>query len=191
LRLLIDIAIAVLIATVIGFATAWYAVDRGFLFGAVTVGPWNAWPGAGTPDADPYAIARLARTGEVPLGAGEGLAFTAATDQGGTPLSGRCTYRVDGQTPAARLWTLTAYDGSGRLMANAARRTGFHSREILRRLDGSFVITVSPEVHPGNWLPVNGADSFSLVLRLYDTPLTTGGEVAESDMPRIVREGCR
>ena len=38
---------------------------------------WKASPGAGSPDADPYSIARLARTGEVPLGAGEGLAFTA------------------------------------------------------------------------------------------------------------------
>ncbi len=149
MRLLIDIAIAVAIAAVIGFATAWFAVDRGFLFGGISVGPWEAWPRAGSPDADPYSIARLARTGEVPLGAGEGLTFTATADQDGAPLAGGCTYRLDGQTPAARLWTLTAYDGSGRLMANAARRTGFHSREILRRIDGSFAIAVSSEVQPG------------------------------------------
>ena len=69
MRLLIDIAVAVAIAVVLGFATAWYAVDRGFLFGGISVGPWEAWPRAGSPDADPYSIARLARTGEVPLGA--------------------------------------------------------------------------------------------------------------------------
>jgi hypothetical protein len=191
LRLLIDIAIAVAIAALVGFATAWFAVDRGFLFGGINVGPWEAWPRAGSPDADPYSIARLARTGEVPLGAGEGLAFTALTDQGGAPLTGNCTYRLDGQTPAARLWTLTAYDGNGRLMTNPARRTGFHSREILRRLDGSFVIDVSSDVQPGNWLPIATTGPFSLVLRLYDTPLTTGGEVSEELMPRIVREACR
>lgn len=191
MRLLIDIAIAVAIAAILGFATAWYAVDRGFLFGAISVGPWEAWPGAGSPDADPYSIARLARTGEVPLGAGEGLAFTAVTDQDGAPLAGNCTYRLDGQTPAARLWTLTAYDGNGRLMANAARRTGFHSREILRRQDGSFVIMASNRVHPGNWLPVATEGPFSLVFRLYDTPLTTGGEVSDTMMPRVTREECR
>ena len=191
MRLLIDIAIAVAIAAVIGFATAWYAVDRGFLFGGIAVGPWKAWPGAGSPDADPYSIARLARTGGVPLGAGEGLAFTAIADQDDVPLAGNCSYRLDGQTPAARLWTLTAYDGSGRLMANAARRTGFHSREILRRLDGSFVISVSSDVHPGNWLPISTDGPFSLTFRLYDTPITTGGEVSATMMPRIIREACR
>jgi hypothetical protein len=191
LRLLINIAIAVVLASVIGFASAWYAVDRGFLFGSVSIGPWEAWPRAGSPDADPYSIARLARTGEVPLGAGEGLAFTATADQDGIPLSGRCTYRLDGQTPAARLWTLSAYDGNGRLMANAARRTGFHSREIVRRSDGSFTILISGQVHSGNWLPVSTAGAFSLVFRLYDTPLTTGGELTDSMMPEIVREACR
>lgn len=191
MRLLIDIAIAVAIAVVVGFATAWYAVDRGFMFGGISVGPWEAWPRAGTPDADPYSLARLARTGEVPLGAGEGLAFAATTDQDGAPLTGNCSYRLDGQTPAARLWTLTAYDAAGRLMANAARRTGFHSREILRRQDGSFVISVSGQVHPGNWLPVSTDGPFGLVFRLYDTPLTTGGEASETMMPHIVREACR
>ena len=191
MRLLIDLAIAVAIAAVLGFATAWFAVDRGFLFGGISVGPWEAWPRAGSPDADPYSIARLARTGEVPLGAGEGLAFAATTDQDGAPLAGNCSYRLDGQTPAARLWTLTAYDRDGRLMANAARRTGFHSREILRRQDGSFVISVSGQVHPGNWLPIATDGPFGLVFRVYDTPLTTGGEVSDTMMPRVVREECR
>ncbi len=191
MRLLIDLAIGVFIAVALGFATAWYAVDRGFLFGAVSIGPWEAWPRAGSPDADPYSIARLARTGEVPLGAGEGLAFTATSDQEGLPLSGACSYRIDGQTPAARMWTLTAYDRDGRLMANAARRTGFHSREILRRQDGSFVVIASSRVHPGNWLPISADGPFSLVFRLYDTPLTTGGEASDTAMPRIVREECR
>jgi hypothetical protein len=190
-RLLIDIAIALVLAVTVGVSTAWYAIDRGFIFGAVTAGAWTAWPAAGGADADPYSLATLARTGEVPLGAGEGIAFTAEDDSAGTPLSGTCTYEVVGQTPAARLWTLTAYDSDGRLMVNAARRSGFHSREILRRPDGSFVITVSPEVAPGNWLPVGRVDHFRLVLRLYDTPLTTGSRIADLTMPDIRKERCR
>jgi hypothetical protein len=190
LRLLIDIAVAILVATILGFSTAWVAVEHGRIFGSVTVGPWTAWPNAGGPDADPYSVALLARSGEVPLGADEGLAFTATTDSEGAPLSGTCAYRVSGQTPQARLWTLTAYDAAGRLMANAARRAGFHSREILRRADGSLDITVSPEVQPGDWLPIARVEGFQLVLRLYDTPLTTATEFVDIDMPRIDREQC-
>jgi len=72
LRFLIDIAVAVLIAVVVGFFTAWYSVSHGQLYGAVKKEQWTAWPQAGGPDADPYSVAMLARTGEVPLGAGEG-----------------------------------------------------------------------------------------------------------------------
>jgi hypothetical protein len=75
-------------------------------------------------------------------------------------------------------------------MVNAARRPGFHSREILRRQDGSFVVTVSPRVGPGNWLPITPVERFKLVFRLYDTPLTTGGRVADLVMPEIRKSGC-
>lgn len=190
MRFLIDLAVAILVATVIGVASAWFAVERGPLFGAVKVGAWTAWPAAGSPDADPYSLAVLARTGEVPLGAGEGLAFTAETDSTGEALTGTCQYEVAGQTPAARLWTLTAYDGEGRLMVNAARRSGFHSGELLRNSNGSFVIGVSPDVQPGNWLPIGRVEHFRLVLRLYDTPLTTGGRLSDLVMPEIRRVRC-
>jgi hypothetical protein len=190
LRLLIDIAIAIVLATTIGFSTAWFAVERGHLFGAVTIGAWTAWPDTGSPNADPYSVALLARTGQVPLGAGEGLAFTALADSQGDPLSGNCIYSVNGQTPSARLWTLTVYDSEGRLMVNAAGRYGFHSREILRRPDGSFAIEVSADVKPGNWLPITQVESFRLILRLYDTPLTTMTDFSGVDMPHIERVAC-
>jgi hypothetical protein len=190
LRFLIDIAVAVLIAVVIGFFTAWYSVSQGQLYGAVKVEQWTAWPDAGGPDADPYSVAMLARTGEVPLGAGEGIAFTADTDDQGMPLTARCSYVVAGQTPAARLWTLTAYDAGGRLMANAARRSSFHSREILRRADGGVEIAVSSVPSPGNWLPIAGSGRFKLLFRFYDTPLTAGGGTIDVVMPRITRGDC-
>jgi hypothetical protein len=189
-RLVIDIAIAIAIATVIGFSTAWIAVTHGYLFGAIHAGGWTAWPSAGSADADPYSLATLARDGEVPLGEGEGIAFTADTDTDGAPLSGTCSYELAGQTPAARLWTLTAYDADGRLMLNAPRRQGFHSREIVRRTDGSFAIEISSQVKPGNWLPVAPVSRIKLVLRLYDTPLTTGSRIADLAMPAIRKVSC-
>jgi hypothetical protein len=190
LRLLLDIAIAIVIATTLGFLSAWYAIDRGLVFDRVRVGGWTAWPNAGSASADPYSLAMLARSGEVPLGAGEGIAFTADTDKSGRPLSGRCDYRIVGQTPASRLWTLTVYDDDGHLMQNAVQRTSFHSREVLRRPDGSFEIALSTVVKPGNWLPIGPAGGFRLVLRLYDTPVTTGSQLATLTMPEIVQGHC-
>lgn len=190
MRLVIDLAIAVVIAAAVGISSAWYAIERGRIFGAVNVGVWTAWPREGSPQADPYSIAMLARTGEVPLGASEGLSFTAEVDADDVPLSGRCTYEVAGQTPAARMWTLTAYDAGGRLMANVAHRLSFDSREILRQPDGSFTIAVSAAVQPGNWLPIAAVDHFKLVLRLYDTPLATGSQIADLTMPTVRKAGC-
>ncbi len=190
MRFLVDLAIAVIVAVAVGVSSAWYAVDRGRLFGAVVVGGWTAWPQEGGADADPYTLAMLARTGEVPLGAGEGLSFTAEHDADGEPLSGKCTYDVVGQTPAARLWTLTATDDEGHLMVNVAHRPGFHSREIVRASDGSFAIAVSPTVKSGNWLPIAAVARFRLVLRLYDTPLTTGSQIASLVMPAIRKASC-
>jgi hypothetical protein len=190
MRFLIDLAVAIVIAAVVGIGSAWIAIDRGRLFGAVSVGPWTAWPLEGSPDADPYSLAMLARTGEVPLGAGEGLSFIAEKDGAGALLSGKCTYEVKGETPAARLWTLTAYDATGRLMVNLAHRAGFHSREIVRNADGTFAIAVSAGVEPGNWLPIGTVNRFQLIFRLYDTPLATGGQITSLSMPAIRKVSC-
>ncbi len=91
MRFLIDLAIAVAIAIAVGVSSAWFTIERGRLFGAVNVGAWTAWPQEGSTDADPYSLAMLARTGELPLGAGEGLSFTATRDSSGAPLRGRCS----------------------------------------------------------------------------------------------------
>ncbi len=190
MRFLINLAIAFAVAVAVGVSSAWYAIERGRIFGAVVVGGWTAWPQEGGEQPDPYDLAMLTRTGEVPLGSGEGLTFVTDRDAAGAPLRGRCTYQVAGQTPVARLWTLTATDAAGRLMVNVAHRASFHSREIVRRADGSFVITVSPDPSPGNWLPVAAGNRVKLVLRLYDTPLTTGSQIANLVMPTISRTGC-
>jgi hypothetical protein len=190
LRLLFDIALAVVVALVVGIGSAWYAVDRGRLFGTVTSGEWTAWTSAGSAAPDPYSTAAMARSGEVPLGAGEGIAFTADTDSSGSPLAGSCAYVLVGQTPPARLWTLTVYDAEGRLPATTLKRSGFSSQDILRREDGSFEINLSTEVQPGNWLEVPSG-RFRLTLRLYDAPLAVGTALSDINMPHIVRGRCR
>ncbi len=191
MRFIVNLFIAIAIAAALGIGSAWYVVDRGAVFGTVTVGAWTAWPASGRPDADPYAVAWLARTGEVPLGSGEGIAFTATSDSGSAPLTAACNYTVRGQTPAARLWTIAAYPAGNASGAPMPDRSSTNSRVVVRAPDGSFAIALSTEVSPGNWIPLQAGRGFKLVLRLYDTPVTTGGRITDMVLPEILRGGCQ
>ncbi|MCC2110774.1 MAG: DUF1214 domain-containing protein [Hyphomicrobiales bacterium] len=191
MRFLFHFLLTTTIAAVVGLGLTYFAVEHGRLFGVVHAGEWNAWPRAGSLQADPYTRARLARTREIPIGAGEGLVFVADSDVGGEPLSGNCDYRIVGQTPPARLWTLTVYDDEGRLMETPLGRYGFTSPEVLRRRDGDFEIMLAKRARPGNWVQAGSADHYMLVLRIYDTPLTATSDIENLPLPRVLRAACR
>src|SRR6516225_4229193 len=111
---------------------------RGTEIGALTIGAWTARPRTGTADVDPYSRATIVRNGELPIGTGDGVAFTASTDDKRKPLDGRCDVVVSGVTPAARFWTLTLYDQKGRLVANSLQRYGFTSQELVRGAEANW-----------------------------------------------------
>jgi hypothetical protein len=186
LRLLIGLLLAFVVAAVIGLGSTLIALTRGTAFGAFTIGAWTAWPKTGTADIDPYARAHVARSGELPIGSGDGLAFFAHFDDAGRRLDGRCDTVISGTTPQARFWTITLYAEDGRLVGNLANRHGFTSQEIVRRSDGSFEIAVAPRARAGNWLPTGGVERYVLVLRLYDSPVSVASRTArETPMPAI------
>jgi hypothetical protein len=187
-RLLLGMLFALTVAALVGLGATWLALSRGTAFGAVSIGAWTAWPKSGTRDIDPYSRAAIARSGELPVGSGDGVAFVARTDDDRKPLDGRCDVRISGTTPQARFWTLTLYDPQGRLIGNSIDRQGFTSQEIIRYADGSFDIMAAPRTRPGNWLPTNGVDSYILVLRLYDSPVGVATRAArEAPMPSVVQ----
>jgi hypothetical protein len=190
-RLLLGSLFAFTVAAVVGLGTTWMTLTEGTAYGAVTIGSWTAWPKSGTPGIDPYARAMVARSGELPTGSGDGVAFYARADDRGLSLDGRCDTRLSGITPQARYWTLALYDGSGRLVGNSVQRHGFTSQEIIRNADGSFEITAGPRVRPGNWLPTGGVERYVLVLRLYDTPVGVATRTGrDAPMPSIARDAC-
>lgn len=191
MRFLLGILFAMAVAAAVGLGTTWLALTHGTAYGGVSIGAWTAWPRTGTPGIDPYARAMMARSGELPIGTGDGVAFVARNDDAGRPLDGRCDVELLGITPQARYWTLTLYDPQGRLVANSLQRHGFTSQEIIRRADGSIEILVGPRARPGNWLPTGGADRYVLVLRLYDTPIgVTTRSGRDAPMPAITRRAC-
>jgi len=180
-----------MVAAAVGLGLTYFTLSRGAAFGALTIGSWTAWPKSGTADADPYARATIARTGQLPMALGDGVSFSAQTDDKGRVLDGRCDVVLSGVTPAARFWTLTVYSAEGELVANSVGRYGFTSEEIIRNADGSFSIVVAPRANPGNWLPTGGVERYALVLRFYDTAIGVATRASrEVPMPSIKTRSC-
>ena len=191
MRLLFGSLFAFVVATLVGLGGTYLALTRGAAFGALTIGAWTAWPKTGTAEADPYARATIARSGQLPVGLGDGVSFSAQADDKGKFFDGRCDVIVSGITPTARFWTMTLYNADGQLVANSVNRYGFTSQEIVRRADGSFEIVVAPRATSGNWLPTGGVDRYLLVLRLYDTPVGVSTRAGrEAPMPAVMTRGC-
>jgi hypothetical protein len=183
---------ALTLAAAIGLGMTWMALTQGLAYGGISIGAWTAWPKNGTSGIDPYARAIVARTGELPVGSGDGVAFYARADDSSQVLDGRCDVLLSGITPQARFWTLTLYDLEGNLVANSVRRHSFTSQEIIRKSDGSFDIMVGPRVRPGNWLPTGGAERYQLILRLYDTPIGMATRSSsEAPMPTLRKGQCQ
>jgi hypothetical protein len=179
-----------MVAGAIGLGSTWFALSNNMSFGALALGAWKANPRSGTSGIDPYARAGIARNGELPVGTGDGIRFTASVDDSGRPLDGRCDVVIRGTTPAARYFTLTLYTPSGNLVANSLSRFGFTSQELVRDRSGDFEVVVSPRARPGNWLPTGGVERYVLIMRFYDTSLgiaTRAGR--EAPMPTLTSSG--
>ncbi|MEO8758952.1 MAG: DUF1214 domain-containing protein [Devosia sp.] len=190
MRFLLNLLLMLAVALAIGFGLSLYALDDGRLFGAAQIGPWTAWPRAGSPAPDPYTRAYLARSGALQLGQGEGMQFVATADSDGAPLNRSCRYRIDGNTPTTTFWTLAPVAADGSTIARPDGPPGFYSARIARANDGSVQLYVSKTLAPLNWLEITGDGPFSLVLNLYDTTVFSTAGSDDNDLPSIIREAC-
>ncbi|MFL6790925.1 MAG: DUF1214 domain-containing protein [Bradyrhizobium sp.] len=191
MRLILITLLALILATVVGLGSTYVTATRGTDLGTLKIGAWTARPKNGTSEVDPYSRATIARSGELPVGTGDGIAFAATTDDKKKPLDGRCDVIISGITPAARFWTLTLFDRKGNVVANSLQRYGFTSQEIIRGSDGSFEIRVASRSRAGNWLPTGGIERYALMLRLYDTPVGVATRTQrDAPMPSISTVGC-
>ncbi len=187
----LSLALLLAAAAALGLTATFMAVTQSRGMDAVHSGAWTGWPRSGTTQADPYARAAFARSGELPIELADGLLFLATKDNGGAPLDGRCDIRIVGQLPQARVWTLTVMDEDGRLIANDAHRYGFTSNEVVFRPDGAVDVALSPKAQAGNWLPTGGRARVKVALRLYDAPFSFSSATGESSaLPSVQTERC-
>ena len=182
----VHLAYVIALGAGLGLASAHLAVAGRPLLGLVEIGPWQAWPRSGGRDIDPYMRAYLARGVHLPLGTGEGLELIAERDEEGRALDGRCLYRISGEIPTTRGWTLSVTDADGRSFRLPLDRSGFTDAEVVRAENGSLQIAAAAD-----WLPLPTSGRFQFRLRLYDTPIATqAGETRAESLPRIQRIAC-
>ena len=181
----------VAIALALGLGTAWRAVSHGFFASTVRFGPWAYWFRQGTADTDPYTIAHIAREGTLPITAASDMTFTATRDSAGARLSGDCTYEVRGYSVPALWWSIAAFRPDGQVMPNKTGRSSFTSANISTAPDGSFLVRLSPEVQPGNWLPAEHGTRVVLRLEIL-RPLSPDGLLKSGDdiLPAITLVEC-
>lgn len=186
------VAITLTIAFAGGIFSTLQLLDATSGFGAIRLGAWQAFPDAQTAAADPYARAHRAKAGRLLYGSAEGLMFEADRDDAGAALDAACDYRLSGQTPIARAWTLYVARPDGTVLISAAGLpNGLNSTIVARRADSSFDIALSNRASPGNWLALPQSGPFRLELTLLDTPTAGSSGLFDLAMPRLEKKECR
>ncbi|MBU3671815.1 MAG: DUF1214 domain-containing protein [Sinobacteraceae bacterium] len=181
------------LALVVGVGSAWLWLTRVGPSG-VDAGVWRVNLLAGSPNADAYTRARVAIGALLALDRRETLYYIARTDQRGEPLRAQCRYRLTGTAPAARWWSITAYDKDFFLFENSAKRYSVNVETAPRDAAGWVVFEVGPETVTGTPpdLPTRGEGTLLLTLRLYNPALALQRDPAALAAPRIdVVGSCR
>lgn len=192
IRFIFLTTLALAIALVGGIGSVWLALQSGERFNAIVVDNWTVRPDRGTPASNPYSRAIFVRQPQLPLGSSEGIVFDTRHDSAGDVLDAGCDYRLSGNFPSARFWTLHArrLDGSLAQTAMSGRRPALHSRALLRNEDGELVVSIAARPTPGNWLAIGGSGPFELVLIFYDTAIISTASVSDLEMPVLERMAC-
>ncbi|MBX9813342.1 MAG: hypothetical protein A4S12_02775 [Proteobacteria bacterium SG_bin5] len=175
----------------IGAGGALYSVRSGALGNQRSLGPWTTGRDFGTAQASRYTRAVIALRGLLALPAREARYYNASVDSAGSPLDGRCRYRLSGGALPAAWWSVTLYDPAGYLVPNAAGVYAIGSASLPPAEQRRWAVTIAPRPAAGRWLPTGGVARFELTLRTYLPEDGGRGEIAAARLPRIEKEACR
>ncbi|UXN04701.1 DUF1214 domain-containing protein [Bartonella sp. HY406] len=188
LRYIISVFIALIIAIPSGFYGSEYIFKNFGGFSQFSIGSWHAAPLAGTIEADVYAKAHRLALNNLTLGRAEGLTFHAWRDDNDQPLNSNCHYRIIGQLPSLRFFTLYAIDENAKpLNASPPYLTELNSDALIFESNGDIDIAISSTAKAGNWLYVARNKRYGLVMTLYDTPVASETGLVNPILPKIER----
>ena len=180
-----------LLAIALGVGSAWLAVRSQLDRGGVSVGAWRTSTLAGSTDADPYTRAVVAVGALLALNRDETVYYVATTDSDGRPLRSRCRYRISGEVPPARWWSVTAYAEDRFLFDAPGGRYSLNGRNTPLDAQGRFSFETGPTPAPAGvaWLPTPGDRGLGFTLRLYNPAPQLAADPSALAAPRIERLG--
>lgn len=191
MRALASVISALILGALIGLASAWVAVDRVALTGAVEKAGWRGNLLTGSPDADPYTRAAIAKSALLALARSETVYFMRTTDDAGATLNARCTYEMIGGDQPARWWSVTVYDESYFLARNTDGAASIDATRVVRGADGRYRVVIGPAPQGYvNWLSTNGAQTFALTIRLYNADPAVQADPTQAPLPSVVKASC-
>ncbi|WP_269620722.1 DUF1214 domain-containing protein [Zhongshania sp. BJYM1] len=187
----LNITVTLGLGVAIGIWSASLMLKHQLNSSSVHNGPWRTLLTAGSTDAGMYQRSGIAIGGLLALSKQETLYFTAFEDSSGNLLQEQCNYRVLGNDPDARWWSLTAYAADHYLPQNDDNALSIAKTTVERDDGGHFEIMVSADPQPKNWISSRAAGDYSLTLRLYNPSSRVYKAPAAVKLPDILREDCQ
>jgi len=174
----------------LGAGGAIQSVRSGGFGSSTRIGPWTTGTDFGSADASAYTRAIVARNGLLALPAREARYYTAAKDDEGRPLDGRCRYRITGGEGGGAWWSLTLYGADNFLVPNRANIWSVGSAAMAPAEREAWTILAAPDRQPGRWLPTGAVERFDLTLRVYLPSDGGRSNLPRDRLPRIERQSC-
>jgi len=177
-----------LIGLLLGAASAWgaLAIARGNF--TAEAGAWRWSRAAGSPGADPYTRALIARDALLALNAEEAIYLMLDRDENGKPLQESCIYEIAGGSIPARWWSVTLYAPDNYLAQNNDNAASIDSTHVPVDGNGRWGARVSAvRGDAAAWISSRAARRrFTLMLRAYNADSAFPGDGAALPILRTV-----
>jgi hypothetical protein len=187
-KIVLGILVALVLGSGIGVGSAVLAYDRIASLRSINNGAWQTSLAAGSEEASLYLRASISEHGLLALNQSETIYYSATKDDAGNELNGNYTYKIEGKSPDARWWSITAYSADDFLIPNELNRYAYSGNSVAYDKDSKFTIYLSKTQQAGNWLPLGNQKKFALSLRLYNPGESVRKDPAKVDLPHITRE---
>ena len=148
---------------------------------------WRRYRQIGNKEVSPQLRAWIAKVGIFALPPSEVLYFDRNTDSAGNPLIENCNYRIDVFGLPSRWWSVTVYAENGFLPKNQDQHLSFTSQNGSA---GASLLLSRQDPRKEGWVSTHKAGNFQVFLRAYQPIPGSAEDLAQWNLPHIIRLGC-